>query len=234
MIMRSSNNFKIALIGAGKTGGKAAELLGEHLTDIFDSEHPPTAEKLKKSDAVIVFVPGNAVPEILPAVLASGIPAAWGSTGFNWPEDLDEQVKNKNTTWVMASNFSLGMNIIRKSIEVISSASSILKNPDFHIHEVHHIHKKDAPSGTALTWKEWLGKDAEITSAREGDVNGIHELTVSSESEKITLRHEALDRALFAEGAIWTAEQLIKNQHIEPGVLTFSELFDLIMENKNA
>jgi 4-hydroxy-tetrahydrodipicolinate reductase len=96
---------------------------------------------------------------------------------------------------------------------------------------VHHIHKKDAPSGTALSWKEWLNKEAEITSAREGDVNGIHELTVSTANERITLKHDALDRALFAEGAIWAAEQLIKNQNLTNGIYTFGQLFDFITKN---
>ncbi|MEX0610164.1 MAG: dihydrodipicolinate reductase C-terminal domain-containing protein [Balneolaceae bacterium] len=222
--------MKIALIGTGKTGGKVADLLGEQLSESFDEKNKPTAEKLKKSDAVIIFVPGNAVDDILQTVIDSGIPAAWGSTGYQWPDDLEEKVKAKNAKWVIASNFSLGMNIIRKSIEVISAGSAILKNPVFHIHEVHHIHKKDAPSGTALSWKQWLDREAKVTSEREGDVNGIHELTLRTEMEKISLRHEALDRSLFAEGAIWAAEQLITNKKIKPGIMAFGQLFDLIME----
>lgn len=223
--------MKIAVIGTGKTGGKVVELLGDECSETFDNHNPPTVEKLKQSDAVIIFVPGDAVPEIIDDVLEAGIPAAWGSTGYDWPADLDEQVKAKNTKWVLASNFSLGMNVIRKSIQAISKASDILKDPEFHIHEVHHVHKKDAPSGTALSWKEWLDKEAEVTSAREGDVKGIHELTVKTATEEITLKHKALDRALFAEGAIWAAKQLVENPDIETGVNAFGQLFDqLIME----
>ncbi|MDZ7756135.1 dihydrodipicolinate reductase C-terminal domain-containing protein [Rhodohalobacter sp.] len=223
--------MKIAVIGTGKTGGKVVELLGDECSEAFDEHNPPTVEKLKQSDAVIIFVPGDAVPDVIDDVLEAGIPAAWGSTGFDWPEDLADQVKKKNTSWVLASNFSLGMNVIRKSIQVISKASSILKDPEFHIHEVHHVHKKDAPSGTALSWKEWLDKEAEVTSAREGDVKGIHELTVKTGTEKITLKHKALDRALFAEGAIWAAKQMVENPDIENGVHAFGQLFDqIIME----
>ena len=230
--MKSNSDLKIAVIGTGKTGGKVAELLGDNLSDAFDEKTPPTTESLKKSDAVIIFVPGSAVSDVLPLVLEAGIPAAWGSTGYDWPDDLDERVKEQKAKWVIASNFSLGMNVVRRSIEVISAASDVLKDPSFHIHEVHHIHKKDAPSGTALSWKEWLAKDAEITSAREGDINGIHELTVKTSNEKIQLRHEALDRALFAEGAIWTAKQLINNSKIKPGITVFGQLFDQVMEEK--
>ncbi|MFY0698794.1 MAG: hypothetical protein JXR11_13130 [Balneola sp.] len=223
--------MKISVIGTGKTGSKVVEMLGDNLAYAFDESNPPTVEKLKESDAVIIFVPGDAVKDILPKVLESGIPAAWGSTGFSWPEDMEDKVRKMKTKWVLATNFSLGMNIIRNAIQTISSGSEILNNPEFKIHEIHHIHKKDAPSGTALSWKEWLNKEAEITSAREGDVNGIHELTISTANERITLKHDALDRALFAEGAIWAAEQLIKNQNLTNGIYTFGQLFDFITKN---
>lgn len=225
--------MKISVIGTGKTGSKVVEMLGENLAYAFDESSPPTIEKLKESDAVIIFVPGDAVEDLLPVVLESGTPAAWGSTGFNWPKDLDAQVKKAGTKWVLATNFSLGMNIIRNAIEAISAGSEILKDPIFKIHEVHHVNKKDAPSGTALSWKEWLDKDAEVTSEREGDVNGIHELKISTQTEEITLKHEALDRGLFAEGAIWAAEQLIKNQNLMNGIYTFGQLFDFITKNND-
>jgi 4-hydroxy-tetrahydrodipicolinate reductase len=224
--------MKIAVIGTGKTGGKVMELLGEELSEAFDSSNPPTVEKLQAADAVIIFVPGDAVPDVLGKVIEAGIPAAWGSTGYEWPDDLEDRVKARNAKWIIASNFSLGMNVIRKSIEAISAGSNILKDPEFHIHEVHHVHKKDAPSGTALSWKEWLNKEAEVTSAREGDVKGIHELTLKTETEEITLKHKALDRALFAEGAIWAARQLVNNSKMEAGIRTFGQLFDQVMEEQ--
>lgn len=223
--------MKISVIGTGKTGGKVVELLGGKLGHAFDESNPPTSEKLRESDAVIVFVPGESVEQVLPVVLQSEIPAAWGSTGYQWPDDLNEQVKRAGTRWVLATNFSLGMNIIRKALQILSKGSEILKDPEFEIHEIHHIHKKDAPSGTALSWKEWFNKDAvKVTSTREGDVKGIHELRIKTSNELIKLRHEALDRALFAEGAIWAAEQLIINDRLEQGVYTFGALFDEIMK----
>ncbi len=222
--------MKISVIGTGKTGSKVVEMLGKKLLYAFDEDNSPTLGKLRESDALIIFVPGDAVSEILGLVLESGTPAAWGSTGFEWPEDLNEQVKLAQTKWVLANNFSLGMNVIRHAIQTISAGSSILNNPLFHIHEVHHIHKKDAPSGTALSWKKWLDKPVEITSAREGDVNGIHELSVSTEREKITLNHDALDRSIFAEGAIWAADQLVNNLNLSDGVHTFGELFDKVIK----
>lgn len=226
--------MKVSVIGTGKTGSKVVEMLGDQLAVAFDEHNPPTVEKLKGSDAVIIFVPGDAVADVLPIVMESGVPAAWGSTGFDWPDDLSDQLKEKGTKWVIASNFSLGMNLIRRSIQEISKGSSVLNHPAFSIHEVHHVHKKDAPSGTALSWKEWLAKDAKVTSAREGDVKGIHELRVRTETEEILLRHEALDRSLFAEGAIWTAKQLVGNDQLSNGMHTFDELFDLTMKGINS
>lgn len=218
--------MKISVIGTGKTGGKVVEMLGSNLAYAFDGSNPPTIEKLKESDAVIIFVPGDAVAEIIDLVLESGTPAIWGSTGYEWPNDLNKKVKQKHTKWVTATNFSLGMNLIRNAISMIAKGSEILKSPEFSIHEIHHTHKKDAPSGTAISWREWLGENLEITSERVGDINGIHELTVQTANEKITLRHEALDRSLFAEGAIWAAEQLINEQTLTNGVVTFGQLFD--------
>ncbi|MDZ7756364.1 dihydrodipicolinate reductase C-terminal domain-containing protein [Rhodohalobacter sp.] len=224
--------MKISVIGPGKTGGHVVKLLGDDLGDAFDESNPPTVEEIKASGCCYHIRSGDAVPDIIDDVIESGVPAAWGSTGYDWPEDLDEKVKAHKSKWVIATNFSLGMNIIRKSIEAISAGSEILKDPEFHIHEVHHVHKKDAPSGTALSWKEWLNKEAEVTSAREGDVKGIHELTLKTETEEITLKHKALDRALFGEGAIWAAKQLINNSSIGTGICTFGQLFDQVMEEQ--
>lgn len=223
--------MKISVIGTGKTGSKVVEMLGDNLATAFDENNLPTVDALKASDAIIIFVPGHAVSDIMDTVLESGVPAAWGSTGFEWPEDLNRKVEEAGTKWVLATNFSLGMNIIRKSIEAISAGSKILKSPTFNIHEVHHVHKVDAPSGTALSWKKWLNKEVDVTSAREGDVNGIHELTLRTATEEITLKHDALDRSIFAEGAIWAAEQLVNNEQLSKGVHTFGELFDQVTKD---
>lgn len=217
--------MKAAVIGTGKTGSKVVELLGDQLVSTFDEHNPVNAKALSEVDVVIIFVPGDAVQHILPQVLESGTPAVWGSTGYEWGSDLDEQVLDKGSRWVIASNFSLGMNIVRKCIDIISRGSNILPSPEFAMHEVHHIHKQDAPSGTALSWKQWLGKEVDITHEREGDIKGIHELEMKTAYESIFLRHEALDRAVFASGAIWAAEQLVKQSELR-GIHSFAEIFD--------
>jgi 4-hydroxy-tetrahydrodipicolinate reductase len=221
--------MKFAVIGTGKTGGKVVELLDENqVVGPFDSSKKPTVAELQKADAAILFVPADAVEQLINPLIDSKIPAAWATTGYEWPEDLDLRLKEKNIKWLQASNFSLGMNIARQCLNVIGRNSSVLKGPSFQIHEIHHTQKKDAPSGTALSWQEWLGRKAEITSERTGDVKGIHQLRVKTESESIWLKHEAHDRRIFAEGAIWAAEQLIQ-QGVEPGFHNFSTIFDKVM-----
>lgn len=224
--------MKFAVIGAGKTGSKVVDLLDDkQIVGPFDEFNKPTPQKLKQADAAILFVPGNAVEELTGPLMESGIPAAWGTTGYKWPDNLDEQLKNKGIKWLQASNFSLGMSIVRRCLKVIGQSSSVLTDPSFHIHEIHHIHKQDAPSGTALSWQEWLGRDAEITSERKGDIKGIHQLEVRTDTEFIRLEHRAHDRKIFAQGAIWAAEQLAKPD-IEAGFHDFSAIFDYIMQTQ--
>lgn len=224
-------NMKIAVIGTGKTGSEVVDLLDpENVIGPFNTSNKPTPEKLEDADAIIIFVPGTAVGEIFDTVLQTGIPAVWGSTGYKWPDNLDQKLRDKGVKWLKASNFSLGMNIVRKCISVISRGSELLDEPQFHIHEIHHTGKVDAPSGTAISWKEWLDKEAEITSERKGDIKGIHELEMKTDSESIFLKHRAHKRAVFAKGALWSAEQLLKKS-MGPGFYDIESVFDQMMEN---
>lgn len=225
MMKESTENRKYAVIGTGKTGGAVADQLGDSAIP-FDENNKPTPEKLSDTDVAIIFVPGEAAEEIVEILLETKIPAVWGTTGYPWPQELPDRVKLKGNRWVIGSNFSLGMNLVRKSINLIGKGSELLDDPQFHIHEIHHVHKKDAPSGTALSWREWLGKEANISSDRQGDVKGIHNLHLKTAGESIYLKHEAHSRSIFADGAIWTANYILDHPEIDPGVYQFSELFD--------
>lgn len=215
----------VSVIGTGKTGSAVAELLGDKART-FNSKNKPTAEKLAETDVAIVFVTADAAPDVVEEILGAEIPAVWGTTGYQWPADLPEKVKDTGGRWVIGSNFSLGMNLVRKAITLFGKGAALLKDASFHIHEVHHVHKKDAPSGTALSWQEWLDRDATISSDRQGDVKGIHRLSIKTKNESIMLEHEAESRALFAEGAVWTAEFLLKHPHIDAGVYKFESIFE--------
>ena len=226
-----SEKGKIAVIGTGKTGSAVADLLDDRALT-FNETNKATPDKLKRADAAIIFVPADAAEEVIDVLLQCKMPAVWGTTGYSWPANLPDRVKETGSRWVIGSNFSLGMQVVRKALNVLGQGVEMLDAPMLHIHEVHHVHKKDAPSGTALSWREWLGKDAAISSDRQGDVKGIHELEIKTKGETLSLRHEAHSRRIFAEGAVWTADYLLDHPMIEPGVYPFTDVFDHVFKKK--
>ena len=150
--------------------------------------------------------------------------AVIGTTGWNdIKSDVIKAFEDAGTPMIYASNFSLGVNAL---FAAITKASEILKGAGYkpEIEEIHHIHKLDAPSGTAKTMGEiverTLGEKAEITSIREGEVPGIHTLTLTSACDVLTLKHEAFSREGFAKGAVAAA---LLTEGLE-GVHEFSEL----------
>lgn len=217
--------MKIALLGKGKTGGKVLELLQEQKIPhtVFDSQNIPTREALRGHDVVISFLSGEVFKHYLDLLVESKISVVTGSTGMSFPQDFDRDLKTKNLKWIYATNFSLGMNIVQQMILIMSQAGKIFSDYQFSMSEVHHTKKLDAPSGTALSWKKWADHEMEIESIREGDVIGIHELALTTPNEKITLRHEALDRRIFAEGALFAAKK-IHDTNIAPGLHLFQDI----------
>lgn len=215
--------MKIALFGKGKTGGKVLEQLIATNTPhtVFDSKNTPTLEKLKGHDVVISFFAGEVFLQYLPLLVESKIPVVTGSTGMSWPTHFEATLKEKNLTWIYASNFSLGMNLVHQMILIMSRASSILSDYKFSMHEVHHTKKLDSPSGTALSWQKWSGHDFPITSERLGDTIGIHEIKLSTPTEDISLRHEVHDRKIFAEGAMFAAKKI---STLTPGLHQFQDV----------
>jgi 4-hydroxy-tetrahydrodipicolinate reductase len=216
--------MKIALLGKGKTGSKVVEIC-ENRNDIeltvFDSTHLPTSSNLVGYDVILSFLTGEVFLEYLEIISRAGISVVTGSTGFDWTEERLEIIAQSNSPWIFSNNFSLGMTLVKQMIEVVAHAPKLFNEVDYKIHEVHHIKKVDAPSGTAKAWKEWLGQDSEMTFERSGDVVGLHELTLDTPFEKITLKHEALDRKIFAQGALWACEQI---KDLAPGLHDFSQV----------
>ncbi len=114
---------------------------------------------------------------------------------------------------------------MKQLIERLNQVSHLFKEKSFTIHEVHHTKKLDAPSGTALSMKEWLKGKPNMTYERIGDVVGYHRLSLETPSETIQLSHEAKDRKLFAEGALWAAEYVTQYQ-LEPGLHAFQKVIE--------
>lgn len=217
--------MKIALLGTGKTGSKVIEVASDNEVVGFDENNPPTLDKLKPCDVAISFLPGSAFLQYIDLLIESKLPVVVGSTGFEWPKDIDQRLKDANIGWVVSSNFALGMNIVRAMIYAMSKAPGLFDEYKYNLEEIHHIHKKDSPSGTALTWQQWLGHNAQISSKREGDNPGFHKLILKTPYEDIAIEHQSKDRRIFAQGAVWTAKRLLKGD-LDPGLHKLQDIMD--------
>lgn len=150
--------------------------------------------------------------------------AVVGTTGWNDIQaDVRRAFEEAGTPLIYASNFSLGVNAL---FAAAAKASALLKGAGYEpcIEEIHHIHKLDAPSGTAITLgnlvEKALGEKPAISSVREGEVPGIHTLTLKSDCDELTLKHEAFSREGLAKGAVVAA---LMTEGLQ-GVHEFSEL----------
>jgi 4-hydroxy-tetrahydrodipicolinate reductase len=222
-------NYKIAVYGHGKTGQYVVDQVpAKNLIGPFGKTHPASIADLNQADLVVLFVPASAVMELSKKILRSGIHAVWGATGYDWQQTEMQsvlgQVKEQKLKWIHGNNFSLGMAIIKNMIHNLALASELLPHPSYHLHEIHHTKKLDAPSGTAKNWMRWLGHEVTATHERIGDTVGFHQITMETDFEKIVLSHEAKDRGIFAAGALWAAEQVMTNEKIKPGLTLFEEL----------
>lgn len=227
--------MKIALLGYGKMG-KAIEAVaierGHEVCVTIDDEDDwmEKLDDLRDSDLAIDFsLPSTVVGNIM-RCFDLDIPIVVGTTG--WYDQLESVVhdcQQRGQSLFVASNFSIGMNIMFDLNRRLAKLMNGYADYDVAITETHHIHKLDAPSGTAITLAndiideldrkdEWTLKgassgqrkssDVEITSIREGEVPGIHEVVYDSEIDTITLSHSAKSRKGLAMGAVLAAEFL--------------------------
>jgi 4-hydroxy-tetrahydrodipicolinate reductase len=212
--------MNLLMLGRGKTGSLVAEVAAErnhHIQIAGAKENPAcaalTPEKLRDIDAVIDFTTPHSVVAHIEACVNAGKNMVVGTTG--WDKDLDrvrKLVAQHGTGFVYAANFSVGVNLF---FDVARAAAAALRH-DYsgQIFERHHVHKKDAPSGTAIAIQQVIRESStmndalEITSFREGDVVGLHEVVLESSADRIYLCHDAKSRRGFAEGAVRAAEWL--------------------------
>jgi 4-hydroxy-tetrahydrodipicolinate reductase len=237
--------MNIALIGYGKMGKeieRIAKLRGHQIGLVIDVEnqHDLNPEKLVGTDVAIEFsTPQSAYNNII-TCLKSNTPVVSGTTG--WLDSWDDVVKLANEMKVglfYASNYSIGVNILFAVNEHLAEIMAKFSKYDVSIEEIHHIHKKDAPSGTAITLANQIaGKlpfktswslhndEAEkifINAYREGEVHGFHKVIYDSEIDTIELSHNAKSREGFASGAVLAAEYMIGRN----GVHTMKDLLNL-------
>ena len=218
--------MKVIISGYGRMGHIVEEELRRRGVELAAASEDicATPPELARECVVIDFTTPDAFRKNYPFIAKHFRAAVIGTTGWN---DIAAEVfkafEDAGTPMVYASNFSLGVNAL---FAAVRKAGQLLKGACYtpEIEEIHHIHKLDAPSGTAKTLgrivEESLGEKAEIHAIREGEVPGIHTVTLTSGADKLTLRHEAFSRAGFAAGAVTAA---LMTEGLS-GVHEFSEL----------
>ena len=209
-------SLHLVLLGQGKTGSLVAEVASERghtITPLTEVENPfgawLTLDNLLNVDVVIDFTTPEAIHANIAHCLAAGKAMVVGTTG--WYGELSRikyAVERAGTGFVFGANFSYGVNLF---FQIARAAAPALQHGYAgHITERHHLHKKDAPSGTAVALQrvvaEACGSQVEITSEREGDVMGVHALELESGGDRMVLSHDVKSRRTFAEGAVLAAE----------------------------
>lgn len=225
--------MKIALLGYGKMGKELEQVALERGHKIILRADIDTISSLKDSelqlaDAALEFsTPASAFGNLSRCINA-GVPVVCGTTG--WTEQLEEiksECRKKNGAVFYAPNFSIGVNIL---FEINRRLAVLMKNQGEYepsIEEIHHVHKKDKPSGTALALAETIiasggkktgwklegskdisNKDLIITAVRENEVPGIHSVKYVSKDDEVEIIHRAKGRRAFATGAVMAAEWL--------------------------
>ena len=206
--------MKIALIGYGKMGHIIESIAlerGHEIVCIIDKDNTEDfhSAAFASADVAIEFTtPQTAEANVLRA-WAVGVPVVSGTTGWNIEATRLEAIRQKaGLMW--SSNYSIGVNLLFTLNKQLAKFMEAYPNYTPHMTEVHHIHKLDAPSGTAKTLQEAIGEErlpvADIESIREGEVPGIHTITWDSEVDTITISHSAKSRKGFALGAVIAAE----------------------------
>lgn len=221
--------IKILLNGAyGKMGRMILNCAKDfsEIEKIFevDIENKDKAENfIKESDVVIDFSSPEGALEISKISERNLKPVVIGTTGFS-EEEIEKIKKISQKIPVFVSpNMSYAVNLTFYIAKILAEKLDF----DIHIHEIHHTSKKDAPSGTAIRYADFIksaGKKASISSARIGNITGEHILTFAGKSEKITLSHTAYSREVFAIGALKVALWLLNQK---PGFYNFSDIFKL-------
>lgn len=231
--------IKVAILGYGKMGKeieKVAIREGMKIVSRIDNEEEweTQREAFLTSDVAIEFSTPGTVVKNLTRCFEANIPVVCGTTGWtNVEKDILKQCQATSNALIYGSNFSIGANMFFKINDLMAQLMNQQPQYDVTIEETHHIHKKDAPSGTAITIaniiinqlerkKEWAleddsdAADINIIAHRFGEEAGTHAVKYKSDDDCIILCHKAFNRAIFAQGAVRSARWLIKNRGIYP------------------
>ena len=233
---KSDKNFKIVALTENR-------IINKKVVGIKPSLN--TEQAFKKANLIIDFTVPKCTFEVLKVASKLKKRVVIGTTGFSKKEENLIKKYSKKIPILRAGNMSLGINLLMYLTEITSK--SLGNNFSSKVFEIHHKHKKDHPSGTALMLgkgiaigknkdlnkligKKYLnkksfpyGKKINFNSLRKGEVVGEHEVTFSSGKEIITLNHEAFDRALYSEGAFTAAKWLMNKK---PGLYSMRDVLN--------
>ena len=237
--------MRVAIIGYGKMGHEIEQVLlsrGHSVALIIDQDnaHDLCAEKLAEVDVAIEFTTPTTAYSNVRTCIECGTPVVSGTTGWHDKlEELQALCREKNSTMIWSSNYSLGVNITFRLNRYLAELMNRFEGYNVAIEEIHHTQKKDAPSGTAISLandilerverkQRWVNEPTEeadaiaITSLREGTVPGTHTVTYLSEDDKIEIKHTLFSRRALALGAVVAAEFVATRK----GVFTIDDLFE--------
>ncbi|GGA79895.1 4-hydroxy-tetrahydrodipicolinate reductase [Flavobacterium palustre] len=223
--------MKIALLGYGKMGQVIERIALERGHEIvLKKDEFNTYDGLETADVAIDFSVPMAAVDNISACFNNNVPVVSGTTG--WLERYDEMIalcKEKNGGFISSSNFSLGVNLFFGLNEYLAKMMAKIDGYKVTMEEIHHIHKLDAPSGTAISlaqgviensnYNNWTLEQAKeneihIEAVRTGEVPGTHTVTYDSGIDSIEIKHTAHNREGFALGAVIAAEWLAGKQGI--------------------
>ncbi|MBP3212279.1 MAG: 4-hydroxy-tetrahydrodipicolinate reductase [Prevotella sp.] len=240
--------MKIALIGYGKMGRMVEEIArerGHEIVSIIDLDNQDDfgSEAFGSADVAIEFTSPTAAYGNYVRAWERGVKVVSGSTGWmaEHGEDVRKACKEGGRTLFWASNFSVGVAIFGAVNRYLAKLMNGFPQYDVHMEETHHIHKLDAPSGTAITLAEGIIENVDrksswvkgeenrpydagtlrVDSLRRGEVAGIHTVRWDSAADCITISHDAHSRRGFALGAVLAAEYTLEHE----GLLTMEDLF---------
>ncbi|MDD4294477.1 MAG: 4-hydroxy-tetrahydrodipicolinate reductase [Candidatus Omnitrophica bacterium] len=237
--------FKIGVTGVrGRMGQRiSAQITGDKDAKVmYGFEYPGHAdigavidgynvtddpEKISECDVLIDFSTVDATLNNLSFLEKYNVPVVIGTTGFVPDEKLKIKEVSSVIPVVFAPNMSVGVTVF---FNVLKKMAGLLKDYNIYIEETHHVHKKDAPSGTAKKMADIVNSEGfnikydEIEAIRRDEVIGDHKIVFESEVDRLTLDHHAQTRDIFAKGAVVAAKWLVGK---EPGLYTMEDVLGI-------